>query len=150
MAEEATRSPEERKYLERVSAAYSEVGPLALQGEGQKDTDLVEFMVQLFDYQIEYSLGDNLDKQRVSQLLDLRAVAEKSRIQIENEWAERKMGVSEFVVMSDLQAILFQKDAARALTSNQYEALFGLNRGEFVALADPGIVATAYRQQELY
>ena len=148
-ATEATRSSEERRYFESVSAAYSEVAPLMLQRERREGENLVEFMVQLFAYQIDYNLGDSLDKQRSGQLRDIRASAERSRMQLETEFAARNMKVSEFVAGSDLQAISFQKDAARVLDPNEYEALFDLKYGEFVALADPAIVAQAYPRLEL-
>jgi hypothetical protein len=146
---EATRSSAERRYFESVSAAYSEGMPLKLQSERREDTNLLEFMVQLFDYQIEYNLGDKLDRQRFGQLRDIRASTERSRMQLETEFAERKIKVSEFVAGSDLQAISFQKDAALVLKPNEYEALFDLKSGEFVALADPAIVAKAYPNLEL-
>jgi hypothetical protein len=148
-ATEAFPSSEERRYFENVSAAYSEVMPLTLQSGGRKDADLAEFMVRLFDYQIDYNLGDKLDKHRSGQLRDIRVSAERSRIQLETEFAERNMKVSEFVAGSDLRAISFQKDAARVLEPNEYEALFDLKYGEFVALADPAIVAKAYPKMEL-
>lgn len=148
-AADATQSFEEQRYFERVSAAYSEVATLGSQSAGRSDADLVEFMVQLFDYQIEYSLGDKLDKQRFDQLRDFRVSAERSRIQIETKFAGRKMRVSEFVARSDLQAISLQKNAARVLKPDEYEALFNLKYGEFVAVADPVIVAKAYPQAEV-
>lgn len=148
-AVEASRSFEERRYFERVAVAYREVTPLGFQSEDSRGTDLVEFMVQLFNYQIDYKLGDKLDKQRLGQVLDFLVSAERSRMQLETEFAERNMRVSEFVATSDLQAISFQKDAARVLKPHEYEALFDLKHGEFVALADPEIVASAFRQLEL-
>jgi hypothetical protein len=123
--------------------------PLTLPSERREGANLVEFMVQLFDYQIDYNLGDRLDKQRSGQLRDIRASAERSRMQLETEFGERNIKVSEFVARSDLQTISFQKDAARVLDPNEYEALFDLKYGEFVALADPAIVAKAYPKLEL-
>jgi len=146
---ESSRSPEEQTYFERVSTAYRDVTPRMLQNERREGADLVEFMVQLFDYQIDYNLGDRLGNQRSGQLRDIRASAERSRMELETEFAERNMRVSEFVAGSDLQAISFQKDAARILDPNEYEALFDLKYGEFVALADPAIVAQAYPRLEL-
>ena len=70
-------------------------------------------------------------------------------MELETDFAERKMRVSEFVARSDLQAISFQKDSAGVLEPSEYEALFDLKYGEFVALADPAVVAQAYPKQEL-
>jgi hypothetical protein len=110
---------------------------------------LVEFMVQLFSYQIDYNLGEKLGERRSDQLRDIRASAERSRMQLETGFAERNMKVSEFVAGSDLLAISFQKDVARVLEPSEYEALLDLKYGEFVALADPAIVAKAYPKLEL-
>jgi hypothetical protein len=109
----------------------------------------VDFMLQLFNYQIEYNLGDNLELQRLEKLRDFRVSAERSRIELETEFAERNITVSEFVARSDLEAISFQKKAASVLKPNEYEALFDLKAGEFVALADPAIVPEAYPQLAL-
>ncbi len=148
-AAKAATSPQESTYFERVSEAYGKVGPLGLQREDRQDGVLVDFMLQLFNYQIEYSLGDNLEPPRLEKLRDIRVSAERSRIELETEFAKRNITVSEFVARSDLEAISFQKDAANVLKPYQYEALFNLKAGEFVALADPAIVPEAYPQLAL-
>jgi hypothetical protein len=148
-AADLTQSFDEKRYFERVSAAYSEATTLWSQNEGRSDADLVDFMIQLFDYQIEYNLGDKLDQQRFDRLRDFRVSAERSRIHIETKIAGRKMSVSEFVARSDLQAISLQKSAARVLKPDEYEALFNLKYGELVGLADPAIVAKAYPRAEV-
>jgi hypothetical protein len=141
-------SPKERSYFERVSAAYQEALPL-LQSKSSQRKDLVDFMAQLFDYQMDYDLSKKLDERRSAQLRDIRVLAERSRMQLETKFADRKMAVSEFVAQSDLQAISFQKDTAAVLKPNEYEALFDLKYGDIIALADPSIVAKAYPRPEL-
>ena len=107
-------------------------------------------MVQLFDYQIEYSLGDRFDQRRLDRLRKIRATAERSRIQLDTDFAERKMKVNEFVATSDLLAISFQKEVAGVIEPDEdTEALFNLKYGEFIVLADPTIVAKAYPKMEL-
>jgi hypothetical protein len=159
-ATEATRSPEEQRYFERVSSAYGQVHTLGLLSQARRDPDLVDFMLQLFDYQIEYSLPKmpapapatrGAKRTRavkspgtLGRLRDFRATTEKSRIQIETDFAQQKIKVAEFVAKSDLEAIDFQKNAATVLNEDQYQALFHLKKGEFIALADPAIVPHAY------
>jgi hypothetical protein len=144
-----TRSSKERRYFKNVSTAYGEVVPLRLQDKHRDGANLVEFMVHLFDYQIEYNLGDKLDKRRLDRLRKIRASAETSRIQIETDFAERKLKANEFVATSDLLAISFQKEVAGVTEPDEYEALFNLKYGEFIVLADPTIVTKAYPKMEL-
>jgi len=144
-----TRSSKERVYFKSVSRAYSKVIPLRLQSKHREGTNLVEFMVHLFDYQIEYSLGDRFDQRRLDRLRKIRATAERSRIQLDTDFAERKMKVNEFVATSDLLAISFQKEVAGVTEPDEYEALFNLKYGDFIVLADPTIVAKAYPKMEL-
>ena len=135
-------STQEETYFNSVSRAYSQIGLFGLGDEDQ----LVDFMVRLFDYQIDYRLGNQLDDQRHAQLRDLRTSAEESRIELETDFANG-IPVIEFVVRADLQVIQFQKDATEILTEQEYYDLFDLRKGEVVALADPAIVETAYPQQ---
>ncbi|HET6841120.1 MAG TPA: hypothetical protein VFK06_05455 [Candidatus Angelobacter sp.] len=146
-AVEMATLPQEHGYFERVTAAYRQVGTFGLLDEVRRDKDLVEFMRTLFDYQIVYNLGVDFD--RSGKLLDFRVSAERSRIQIETEFADRKISVSEFVARSDMQTISFQKEAASVLNEDEYSALFNVKKGEFIALADPAIVPKAYPQTAL-
>ncbi len=132
----------ERTYFQQVSVAYRDVGAFELQG-ARMENELADFMLDLFDYQIEYKLGANFDKERRGQLRDFRASAERSRIQLENQVVNQEITVMEFVANSDLQAMSFQKQAANVLNPNEYEALFDLKHGEVIALADPAIVPKA-------
>ena len=110
---------------------------------------MVDFMVQLFEYQIEYKLPGKIPQQRLERLRTLRGSTERARMQLETEFAERIISVGEFTLRSDLEAISFQKDAAGILNSDEYETLFDLKYREFVALADPAIVPQAYPQPAL-
>jgi hypothetical protein len=139
-------SPAEGAYFERVSAAYERVGAM---GVGDEVSSLVNFMRELFDYQIDYRLGNNFDNERRERLLNIRASAEESRVSLESAFAGQEMHVIEFVLRSDLDTISFQKRAAEVLNANEYEALFDVKRGEFITLADPAIVPNAYPQRPL-
>jgi hypothetical protein len=148
-ANEAAPFPDERMYVERVSETYRQAGTLGVLGEHRQDGALVEFMVQLFDYQIRYKLGDRRNQDRIGSLLGLRESTEISRIEFENNFANRRIMVNEFVARFNLETIAFQKNAATILDPDEYAALFDLKHGEFVVLADPAIIAKAYPQSEL-
>ena len=141
-AAEVAHSAEERRYFGQVSKAYGGIGTFEFQ-EARMENELVDFMVRLFDYQIEYKLGLNFAKGRLGKLRDFRATAEKSRIQLENQFVNQEITVMEFVANSDLEVMSFQKQAANVLKPNEYEALFDLKHGEVIALADPAIVPKA-------
>jgi hypothetical protein len=159
------RLPEEEAYIARVTQAYQQVAVSGLDAATQPRSTksartgkrkparhegmLTVFMLQLFDYQIDFKLAKQFDRNRRGQLRDLRASIEKSRIDLENQFANRDIPIMEFVLRSDLEAIAFQKQAARVLTPAQYEALFDLKPGHFVGLADPEIVPVAYPQLAL-
>jgi hypothetical protein len=159
------RSSQEEAYITRVTQAYQQADVLALNAgtqllsakraktgkrkPGRHEGMLTGFMLELFDYQIDFKLSSQVDANRSGQLRDLRASTEKSRIDLENQFANRDIQVMEFVLRSDLEAINFQKQAARVLTPAQYEALFDLKPGHFIGLADPEIVPVAYPQLAL-
>jgi hypothetical protein len=119
--------------------AYRDIGTFDL-WEAPPENELADFMLRLFDYQIEYKLGVDFDEGRLGQLRDFRVSAEKSRMHLENQLVNQEITVMEFVANSDLQAMSFQKRAAAVLSPNEYEALFDLKYGEVIALADPAIV----------
>ena len=76
---------------------------------------LTDFMLELFNYQIDFKLSGQVDANRRGQLRDVRASTEKSRIDLENQFANRDIQVMEFVLRSDLETINFQKQAARVV-----------------------------------
>jgi len=65
-------------------------------------------------------------------------------MKIEEWFAGKEMTARVFVTAFNTETILFQEAVAGALKANQYKALFGLNRGETVILADPRIVRRVY------
>jgi hypothetical protein len=164
-AADYARSPQEEAYITRVTQAYQQVNVSGLNASTQLRSSkraktgkrkparhegmLTDFMLELFDYQIDFKLSKQIDATRHGQLRDLRASTEKTRIDLENQFANRDIPVMEFVLRSDLETIAFQKQAARVLTPAQYEALFDLKPGQFVGLADPEIVPKAYPQLAL-
>ena len=96
---------------------------------------------------VEYSLRSGLDKSLSRKLQDVRLSAERSRMKIEDWYSHREMKASEFVRAFNKETILFQEAAAGVLKVKQYKALFGLEPGDNVILADPRIVRKAFRDK---
>src|SRR5438270_1164190 len=63
-AAEGVRSPQEEAYLARVTQAYRQVDDLPLEAARKPEGLLPDFMVQLFDYQIEFKLGESLGQRQ--------------------------------------------------------------------------------------
>jgi hypothetical protein len=68
-------------------------------------------------------------------------------MKIEEWFGNREMKAGEFVKAFNNETILFQEAAAGALNAKQYRALFGLEPGDTVILADPRIVRKAFRDK---
>jgi hypothetical protein len=109
--------------------------------------DLESFHLKLFMHKVEYSLRSGLDKSLSRKLQDVRLSAERSRMKIEDWFSHREMKASEFVRAFNKETILFQEAAAGVLKAKQYKALFGLEPGDTVILADPTIVRKAFRDK---
>jgi len=69
-------------------------------------------------------------------------------MKIEDWFANGEMKLSEFVQAFNRETILFQEAAAGALRPTQYKALFGLEPGENVILADPRVIRRTTRDTE--
>lgn len=146
-AQHDSRLSHEIGYFNRVSLAYENAPAPALRRSPEDERSLIDFMVQLSDYHIEFKLGTLGERQ--ARFRDIRAETEKSRINLENGFAQRDVSVMEFVARFNLETIAFQKQAAGILDREEYEALFDLKYGEFIVLADPEIIPRAYPQLTL-
>jgi hypothetical protein len=109
--------------------------------------DLEGFFLKLFMYKVEHSLRTGLGKSLSRKLQDVRLSAERSRMKIEDWFSHREMKATEFVKAFNKETILFQEAAAGVLKAKQYKALFGLDPGDTVILADPRIVKKAFRDK---
>jgi len=96
-------------------------------------------------HKVRFSLGARLDRALVRKLRDIRASTERSRMTLEEWFARKELTAGAFVAAFNTETVLFQEAVAGALKASQYQALFGLRRGETVILADPRIVRRAYR-----
>jgi hypothetical protein len=135
----------ERKYLRGVLALYRKAAARLRSARGLNGPDLERFLIELFMHKVRFSLGARLDRALVRKLRDIRASTERSRMTLEEWFARKELAASAFVAAFNTETILFQEAVAGVLKADQYQALFGLRRGETVILADPRIVRRAYR-----
>ncbi len=135
----------ERKYLRGVLAMYRKAAARLRSARGLNGPDLERFLIELFMHKVRFSLGARLDRALVRKLRDIRASTERSRMTLEEWFARKELTAGAFVAAFNTETVLFQEAVAGALKASQYQALFGLRRGETVILADPRIVRRAYR-----
>ena len=139
---------DEQKYIRGILAIYRRAEPLTkVSARRLAGPDLESFHLKLFMHKVEYSLRSGLDKSLSRKLQDVRLSAERSRMKIEDWFSHREMKASEFVRAFNKETILFQEAAAGVLKAKQYKALFGLEPGDTVILADPTIVRKAFRDK---
>ena len=139
---------DEQKYIRGVLAIYRQAEPLTKASARRlAGPDLEGFHLKLFMHKVEYSLRSGLDKSLSRKLQDVRLSAERSRMKIEDWFSHREMKASEFVKAFNKETILFQEAAAGVLKAKQYKALFGLEPGDTVILADPRIVKKVFRDK---
>lgn len=135
----------EQKYIKGVLAIYRKAEPLIkVSAKGLVGPDVEGFHLKLFMHKVQYSLGAKLDKSLNRKLQDVRLSAERSRMKIEDWFSNGEMKGSDFVKAFNKETILFQEAAAGVLKARQYKALFGLEPGDTVILADPRIVPQAF------
>jgi hypothetical protein len=134
----------ERRYLRGVLALYRRAERRLRSVRGPVGPELEDFLVELFMRQARFRLGRALDRTAARKLREIRASAERSRLQLEEWFAREALTAGEFAAAFNTETILFQEAVAGVLTARQYRALFGLQRGDAVILADPRIVRRAY------
>ena len=145
---EATR---ERRYLAGVLEIYRKARPRVSSRHSARrfaaGQNMEAFHVELFMHKVDFNLGSKADRSLKARLAAIRRSTERSRLKIEERFANGEMSASEFVKEFDHETIVFQLAAAGAMKSTEYQKLFGLKRGETVVLADPRIVKRALRRR---
>ena len=134
----------EKKYLGRVLASYGKAGRMFTAKHKHIGPEAEGFHVEIFLLKAEYNLG-RLDRALTAKLTDIRRSAERSRMQIEHWYSNNEMRLAEFAKAFDRETVVFQDTMAGALKADQYKALFGLQRGETITLANPAIVKAMSR-----
>lgn len=146
-ADESPTSPPygwEGDYLSRVIKVYGGRVTDPDLGIHFDRSELVEFMLALFELKLDYNVEPSLDDRARGPLRDLRVRLENDQIDIEEALGQRKIKPREYVEKSDQLTIDFQKESSGILRPEQYAAFFDLKPGEFVGLADPVIVEQVF------
>jgi hypothetical protein len=141
-------SREEQKYLRGVLAIYRQAQPL-MRASARRSAgpDLEGFQLKLFMHKVAYDLRGKVDRGLSRKLQTVRLSAERSRLKLEDWFSHKEMKATEFVKAFNNETILFQEAAAGVLKPAQYKALFGLEPGDSVILADPRIVKRVFRNK---
>jgi hypothetical protein len=146
-AAESLPSPQyssDGEYLRRVLEVYRQPITDPNLGIDFDRSELVKFMVTLFDLKLDYNLGGSLDDQTRGRLRNLREELENAQIDIEEDLVQMKIQPREYVEKSDQLTMAFQEESAQLLQPDQYTAFFDLEPGEFVKLADPAIAEQVF------
>ncbi len=140
----------ERRYLNGVLAMYRKArAPLASAARAKRfaaSRELEDFFVALFIHQVNFKLGSSADHTIRTRLSHIRRSTERSRLKIEEWYANHTMTAAEFVKEFDCETVVFQHAAAGAMKPAHYQKLFGLAPGTAVTLADPRIVKRAFKR----
>ncbi len=137
----------ERRYLGDVLALYAGAERRMARERRLARPDLERFMTALFARQVDFALGPKVKKAVAQKLREVRLGVERSRAEIDDAFTQGKLKAAEFVKALDERINAFQRVAAEILEADQYQALFDLEPGEPVTLADPDIVKQAYPDQ---
>jgi hypothetical protein len=147
----AAAAAREKRYLARVLQTYEKVrAPLANARASRRfaaGRDLEAFHVELFMLQVDFNLGSKADQRLKARLADVRRSTERSRLKIEEWFANRELSPREFVKEFDKETLVFQDATACVMPRDRYQALFGLKPDERVVLADPRIVRRAFERR---
>jgi hypothetical protein len=140
----------ERRYLRRVLALYRKARVPFKSAAASKrfaaGRALEEFQLALFMQQVDFKLGSNVDRMLRRRLSSIRRSTERSRLKLEEWFANGHMSWPEFVDEFDKETAVFQHAAAGAMTKSQYRRLFELQPDTTITLADPRIVRRALRR----
>jgi len=134
----------ENDYLNQVLKVYGQRVTDPDLGIQFDRSNLVEFMVTLFDLKLEYNIGGAVGDRVLGVLRDLRVRLENSQIDIEEALGHGKIKPREYVEESDRLTVGFQKETTGLLNPDQFAAFFDLKPGEFVGLADPQIAEPVF------
>lgn len=130
-------------YIKGVLEIYREAEPM-MRAKTITPVDAEAFHIKLFMHMAQFHLGPMLDKALTRRLKQVRSKIEKVRVKAETAFAGEKMAAREFVDACDKATIQFQDEMANAMTPEQYQTLFDLNRDDRVILSDRRIVEQVF------
>jgi len=159
-----TRSPpldaegeRERQYLERIRGLYErfETRTRLIDQEHvlrARPSDVAhfqaaheQFALNLFGEMCRMYLGPSLEAGTMDALIRTRQETEHERVALERGLRARDLTLEAFGREFDAIAIRFQEKVAKLLHKDHYIALFGLQPGDAIALADPTIIDQSRR-----
>ncbi len=147
-SESSDSSSGEISYIRRALDLYAEQERLISKHEDDPETllaDAMEFQTKSFGLMMEHRLGTEFrESDRSKVMLELRLETERHLFALEQEFSEDKH-VDTYADRVDAEVINFQQNAAKVLDERDYFKLFGLELGDQISLADPGITREAYR-----
>ena len=132
---------DDAQYLERAVEIYEGYGPL--DAMALDEGAMVDLHVQLFLLLAQRELGPK----RVGaaeKVVGIRAGEERERMEIERDFADRKLSLERFVKEVNDLTDRFQDQVAEAMAPEDYSLLLGLLPGDKVQLVDPDIAKEAY------
>jgi len=149
----------ERRYLRGVVGLYARAErsvvakaavPMASPGGkpapvGLSGAEREGFETRLFMAQANYRLGGAIDKTLGKQLQHVRRSAGRSIMKLEDWFSNGEMKPAEFARAFDEETVIFQQTVANTLKAAEYQMLLGTKAGDWVTLADPRIVKTAFK-----
>jgi hypothetical protein len=139
----------ERAYLERSLQLYAE-GEQRLDKAAGTD-DIVRFQLAQFELFLDYRLGADARLRAVAgdhrdTLMEIRRKTELERLAAEQRFIDSG-DVEDFQRDDDELTRQFQQRIGKTLDGETYTALFDLETGDDVTLADPEILAHAYSRR---
>lgn len=133
----------ETEYIKEVLDMYASAAAI-YRTDDVDIREVEDFHSLLFMHMAKFNLGSLLDDALSKNLGDARDTIEKSRSRQEESFINKEMASEEFVESFNKITIGFQDEMASIMSAEQYMALFHLEPGEHVILADPDIVKTAF------
>lgn len=103
------------------------------------------FETRLFMAKAQYQLGGAVDKALAGRLQHVRRSAGRSLMKVEDWFSNGELKPAEFARAVDEETVIFQETLANTVSAGQYKALLGGKPGDWVTLADPRIVKTAFK-----
>lgn len=132
------------QFIQGALEIHREVTRLQRRGTAADD-DVMAVNLAQFVHMAAFHLGPMMDGALARKLRGVRRRIESRRARMERALGEGEMRTEEFVERFNALTLAFQTDMANALDRDQYQTLFDLKPDEQVVLADPRIVARAFR-----
>ncbi len=142
--------PRERAYLERALALHEGAGRLF--ADSSSTDEIVRFQLAQFALFVDYKLGDAPMHREFATgsghdaLMAIREETEHERLAAEQRFADSG-DVEAFRKDDDALTLRFQDRVGKLMDAERYIALLDQEPGDDVTLADPEILAHAYRDR---